>query len=100
MKPKRIQRRRTKGWKMPKNTISVTRPGRWGNEFKVDQYTPDREECIRAFKEKKLAQQRANPWWFEEFYLEPIRGKNLACFCPLSENCHADFWLELSNEKI
>jgi hypothetical protein len=31
--PVRIQRKRTKGWKMPENTISVTRPGPWGNPF-------------------------------------------------------------------
>lgn len=32
--PKRIQRRRTKGWKMPRNTISVARPGPFGNPYK------------------------------------------------------------------
>ena len=31
--PIRIQRKRTKGWKMPPNTVSVTRPGKWGNPF-------------------------------------------------------------------
>lgn len=97
--PKRIQRRRTKGWKMPRNTISVTRPGRWGNEFKVDDYTPDRKECIRAFKEKKLEQQREYPEWFEEYYLKPIRGKDLACWCKLSDECHGNFWLELANKE-
>ena len=29
--PVRIQRRRTKGWRMPENTVSVTRPGALGN---------------------------------------------------------------------
>ena len=31
--PKRIQRRRTKGWRMPPNTVYVGRPTRWGNPF-------------------------------------------------------------------
>ena len=31
--PKRIQRCRTKGWRMPEGAISVTRPGVWGNPF-------------------------------------------------------------------
>jgi hypothetical protein len=31
--PVRIQRKRIKGARMPPNTISVTRPGRWGNPF-------------------------------------------------------------------
>ena len=33
--PQRIQRRRTKGWKMPEGAISVTRPGKWGNFLKL-----------------------------------------------------------------
>lgn len=35
MIPLRIQRKRTKGWRMPPNTASVTRPGRWGNAWKI-----------------------------------------------------------------
>ena len=31
--PKRIQRKRTKGWRLPPNTVCVTRPGKWGNPF-------------------------------------------------------------------
>jgi len=31
--PKRIQRRRTKGWHMPLGAIYVGRPSRWGNPF-------------------------------------------------------------------
>lgn len=29
----RIQRKRTKGWKMPPNTVVVSRPSKWGNPF-------------------------------------------------------------------
>lgn len=32
---KRIQRKRTKGWRMPDNSIYVGRPTMWGNPFKV-----------------------------------------------------------------
>lgn len=31
----RLQRKRTKGWKMPKNSIYVGRPTKWGNPFKI-----------------------------------------------------------------
>lgn len=31
--PVRVQLKRTKGWKMPPNTVKVTRPGKWGNPF-------------------------------------------------------------------
>jgi len=32
---KRIQRKRTKGWKMPENTVYVGRPTKYGNPFKL-----------------------------------------------------------------
>ena len=31
----RIQRRRTKGWRMPPGAVNVTRPSDWGNPFRV-----------------------------------------------------------------
>lgn len=31
--PVRVQRKRTKGWRMPPNTVYVGRPGKWGNPF-------------------------------------------------------------------
>ena len=36
MAPKRIQRQRTKGWRMPKGAIYVGRPSRWGNPWPVE----------------------------------------------------------------
>ena len=33
--PVRIQRRRTKGWRLPKGAKCVTRPGKWGNPLKL-----------------------------------------------------------------
>lgn len=33
--PKRIQRKRSKGWRMPEGAIYVGRPTKWGNPFKV-----------------------------------------------------------------
>jgi hypothetical protein len=35
-RPIRIQRKRSAGWKMPPNTISVCRPGKWGNPFTAE----------------------------------------------------------------
>lgn len=31
--PERIQLSRAKGWRLPPNTVRVTRPGPWGNPF-------------------------------------------------------------------
>jgi hypothetical protein len=95
--PQRIQRKRTKGWRLPENTVCVSRPSKWGNLFKIDSYTPNREECIVAFEIKLKEERLENPEWFEEYYLKPIRGKNLACWCALGDACHADVWLELAN---
>ena len=36
-RPIRIQLRRTKGWRMPENTVRVTRPSKWGNPFVVSE---------------------------------------------------------------
>jgi hypothetical protein len=33
--PKRIQLRRSKGWRMPPNTVKVDRTTRWGNPWKI-----------------------------------------------------------------
>ena len=46
--PRRVWRRRVKGWKMPENTVSVCRPGRFGNPFLVG---PDRtqREAVECF---------------------------------------------------
>ncbi len=46
-KPIRIQRKRISGWKMPKNTVSVTRPGKFGNVFKIgDNGIPDAKTAV------------------------------------------------------
>lgn len=89
--PRRIQRKRTKGWKMPPNTVSVARPGLWGNPYSVEEY--GREEAIRLFRERLTVHcpdmgARAR---------RVLRGYNLACFCPLDVPCHADVLLEIAN---
>lgn len=96
MKPQRIQLSRTKGWKMPPNTVKVTRPGRWGNPFKVgviSEYgdVPDAETAVMFYRAKiDTGLNRAA--MFAE-----LRGKNLACFCKPGDPCHADVLLEIAN---
>lgn len=58
--PVRIQRKRTKGWKMPENTVSVTRPGKWGNPFKVG-IDGTAAECVKKYRNYILI----NPNWFK-----------------------------------
>lgn len=93
--PIRIQRKRTKGWKMPPDTIYVGRPSQWGNEFTV-------ERC--GSSAKAVDMERHDLAKFEcfhpklfETWIAPLRGKNLACWCPLDQPCHAEVLLELAN---
>ena len=45
--PERIQRRRTKGWRMPEGAVFVGRPTKWGNPFVVGK-TQIRVPGVRA----------------------------------------------------
>jgi hypothetical protein len=92
VKPIRIQRKRTKGWKMPENTVYVGRPSKCGNPYPVGKnFTA--KQAVRLYR--KFAEQ----WNIEEDAQE-LKGKNLACFCPLDQPCHADVLLELANKII
>jgi len=99
-KPIRIQRKRIKGWRMPKNTVYVGRPSKWGNPFNG----PDALKLYREMAETLL---KPGSVWFNSnrkiMYLYhkdllELRGKNLACWCPLDKPCHADILLELAND--
>ena len=48
--PKRIQRKRIKGWRMPKNAIYVGRPSKFGNPFSIKVYGFKPEEALRLYK--------------------------------------------------
>lgn len=113
--PIRIQCKRTKGWKMPPDTIYVGRPTSWGNPFKVGEHG-DAAECVALFRAcvcdtiapgqlNKSQMAAANKAWPDCFAM-PCQStakiflgrKNLACFCPLDQPCHADVLLELANK--
>ena len=90
-KPIRIQRKRTKGWRMPPNTVSVTRPGKWGNPFKVTE-TMTPQMAKDAFK----VHVETNPDLKAEIKRE-LKGKNVACFCKIENPCHGDDLLDIAN---
>lgn len=91
--PERIQRKRTRGWKMPDNTVYVGRPTQWGNPFPVDKTTSG-EESVSLFRTYVLGRISNGTG----YPLQPLRGKNLACWCGPDERCHADVLLELANK--
>lgn len=117
--PKRIQRQRTKGWKMPKNAVYVGRPTKYGNPWQIEPLKfegqtdwwvnePDFISSLRTFCSSRKVAQRFAVWKFRRwvrlgfvpFNLEDLRGKDLACWCPLDQPCHADVLLELANPDI
>lgn len=124
-RPFRIQRRRSAGWRMPVGAVYCGRPGRWGNPFVpgaectvsvagadglwyemscpmtlsqcVEMYRanleaklentqdPDRSPDVIAYDNEFLAA------------LGSLRGRDLACWCPLDQPCHVDVLLEVAN---
>ena len=102
---------------MPENTVSVCRPGKFGNPFTVqgcreagfngtDEAIQAR--CVEAFRVWISTKHWRENWTGEESRiarqaildaLPELRGKNLACFCKLGTPCHADVLLGLANAK-
>lgn len=90
--PCRIQRKRTKGWRMPAGAVSVTRPGNYGNPLKATGGYPLTHNLIE-FDDWVDLRTRAG-----KLDLGPLRGKLLACWCPLGAPCHGDVLLRRANE--
>lgn len=109
--PVRIQRKRTRGWKMPPNCIYVGRPTKFGNMFMIGKWyqigdghlgysfrecpidTPEKPHDYFYIKDAEIAVD-----WFRKYRdlypltqkeIQEIRGKDLACWCSLCEK-HKD----------
>lgn len=128
--PRRIQRKRTKGWRMPRGAVYVGRPSKWGNPFRprgggteslstvaLALNLPLREpELSRAAAVLRFAYQLGEvpdnllpavliKAWGEDpelpFTAEDVRselaGKDLVCWCPLGQACHAETLLMVAN---
>lgn len=114
--PIRIQRRRTKGWRMPEGAVSVTRPGKWGNPFIIGEWFKmgtggNGMMYLRCLLPEYLTPdftliatpEMAVDWYrrFVSLYplrdIEELRGHDLACWCDPSQPCHADVLLEIAN---
>ena len=117
--PKRIQRQRAKGWKMPEGAVYVGRPGKFGNPFPVDIYGAER--AVDLFRRWLLGDMSSSElasmsrsdrwstppgislWTVRRWVLDDLpvlQGKTLACWCRPGTPCHADVLLALaSNAK-
>lgn len=122
MKPKRIQLRRSKGWRKPEGAIVCTRPGKWGNPFWFVQMDHGAEMALRLFRETALGCWNpgiipkewpdsyvsevydAHQNWMKRIQRHPVevarfelRGHDLCCWCKLESACHVDILLEIAN---
>lgn len=107
--PKRIQRKRSRGWRMPEGAVYVGRQSKWGNPFVL--YPLNRTLVVDAFR--RLLRE-TGAWWPVRMpwpagkipagapttiadVRRELAGKDLACWCPLDQPCHADVLLEIAN---
>jgi hypothetical protein len=107
--PQRIQRRRTKGWRMPEGAVYVGRPTEWGNPWVVGEplgleWTDHAVgDGSRFFREVTITAELAVALYRIAYSpdADEIRatfeGRDLACFCPLNQPCHADVLLDIAN---
>ena len=123
--PIRIQLKRARGWRMPPNTVKVDRTTQWGNPFDVREYGDALalylfEYTVRGCwspsnvcevdESTSSALHEAHCRWLRRIGGDPVqvarrelRGKNLACWCPLPnpgehDDCHAAVLLRVANE--
>lgn len=124
-RPQRIQQSRTPGWRKPLGAVSVTRATHWGNSWKVldkpqwgypaltvvkvrRRYPAPAGAAFRGFTDKPTAAAFAVELFRREllaefdrepasaeYFLGPLAGHDLMCFCPIGQPCHADALLEM-----
>jgi len=126
--PRRIQRQRTRGWRLanattnPLGAVIVSRPSRFGNPFTIAdaieaEWTEPRRACAANYAEWLRVGTEGG--WYQETYrigrqtfdrrrilagLHTLRGKDLACTCPLPEpgqpdHCHGAVLISLVNRQ-
>lgn len=113
MKPVRVQLRRTKGWRMPENTVKCDRSTKWGNPFRAGVHH-DHQHAVDLFRMLVTQPASLRPHNHLRILLDmdgrgeayvaelvasipDLRGKNLACWCAPSSPCHTEVLLELAN---
>lgn len=147
--PRRIQQKRVKGWRKPDGAVSVARPHKFSNPFKVGKTqvrvpahdgtdwehegrlhktsgqkefyctgtTHDgapvgiwhqiedatHEQCVELYRSYITGspERLGGDWTPADRTAEiraELRGKDLMCFCPLDQPCHADVLLEIANQ--
>lgn len=95
---------------MPANTVYVGRPTKWGNPYALgDESAFIGERPVLGIEEPltrgdaaqlfDLALQGGHLDLTTDQVRAGLAGRNLACWCPLDQPCHADVLLELANRS-
>jgi Domain of unknown function (DUF4326) len=93
----------------PPGVVNVTRPRRWSNPHPIGKpcrrcgaAVHDREEAIALFR-RDLDEERLGPPSRRrgaDAARRELAGRDLACWCPLGQPCHADTLLEIANNPM
>lgn len=89
--PRRLRISRRLGGGVPDGAVNVGRPTKWGNPYRVD--LGNRELAVVQYRRHL----ELHPELVELARVE-LRGRDLACWCPLDAPCHADLLLEIAND--
>lgn len=86
---------------MPPNSVYVGRPTKWGNPFSIRSIKGAYRGPMTDFQARQFAIVDFRKWLIKSKALREaiseLRGKDLVCWCPLDQPCHADVLLELAN---
>lgn len=110
MSPQRVQRKRTKGWRMPEGAVYVGRGSKWGNPYKVGDESAFIGEHPVLGLDDPLTQADASQLYdmaLQGGHLsvavwevrDALAGKDLACWCRLDLPCHTDVLLDIANRE-
>jgi hypothetical protein len=100
--PRRIQRKRTPGYRTPAGVVYVGRPTKWGNPFHLDAYPSSLSESVRRdrmVRDYERALRSGKLRVSEEDIRRELAGKSLSCWCPLDQPCHADVLLRIASGR-
>jgi hypothetical protein len=98
--PQRLRLSRRRGARLvspdSRPVVNVARPSRWGNPHRLPEEATEEEraELVARFERTLLAGELS--FGVAEVRRE-LRGKHLACWCALSDRCHADVLLRVAN---
>lgn len=113
VKPVRIQRQRAKGWRIPEGVVYVGRGSKWGNPWEVfydraaRYYTVHQGDRIAGDFERPESARRCAVDMYRAYLDQSpllrtlagqvLAGRDLACWCPSDQPCHADVLIEIAN---